>query len=107
MNSSADVTRNGRSPIDTSLLSVTVVMADPRLRKLQAILVATFRNNVEVVIGGVENIDPARPRRVRVKDAAVLVFVEDADAFAVGETGFRGSEVVQRCAALDFSRVER
>src|SRR5216684_3889302 len=90
-----------------SLSPVSVVVADPLLCERQAILVPSLRDDVEVLIGGVEHVDSARKRRVRVEDVAVQVFVEHAGAFAVGETRLLRSEVIDVRAACDFFRAER
>src|SRR5689334_14921593 len=61
--------------------SVLVMAAHPGLSLIA--LVATFRDEVEVVVGGVDEIDPTGVRRVRVEDPAVLPG-EDAQTLPVG-----------------------
>src|SRR3954469_13880528 len=71
-----------RSKIACTSESVFVMATHPLLATLA--LVPSLRNEVEIVIGSVEEIDPTRVGRVRVEDGAVLLG-EDAHAFPVGD----------------------
>lgn len=47
-------------------------------------LVAALRDEIEVVIRGVQDVDATRVRRIRMEDFVLGVPVKDADALAVG-----------------------
>src|SRR2546423_6899925 len=72
--------------------------ADPELAA--AVLVPALRDEVEVVVGRVDEIDPARVRGIRVEDAAVLVAVEDARSLSFAHAGRQRPVVVDRLVLL-------
>src|SRR5258708_1153267 len=57
MKRKALVPRNARLPVSVLVL---VVITDPLLCELQTVLVASFGNQVEEVIGAVQHVDPPR-----------------------------------------------
>src|SRR5437879_5827925 len=106
-NRSALVPRNALSPARPgSSVRVSIVMPDPGLRELQTVLVSPFGNQVEVVIGAVQHVDPAGIGRVGMEDRAPRVLVEDAEPLAVRAVHRRLRIVVEDCAAPDLFRRE-
>src|SRR5262249_15617305 len=67
---------------DDRLAVVLVVPAHPE--RAGRVLVAAFRDEVEVVVRRLHDVDAARVRGVRVEDPTVVVLVEDAQPFALG-----------------------
>src|SRR5438034_1864677 len=89
-----------REVVRPSLL-VFVVPAHPELAS--AVLVASLWDEVEVVVGRVQQVDPARVRRVRVEDVPALVPEEDAHPLALRPARAQAAVVVDR-ARLVFGR---
>src|SRR5262249_23629994 len=96
------------APVSSSLdsRSILVVVAQPTHRTR---LVASKGRHVEVVIGRQQHIQPALEGRISVKDAALLVLVEDAKpGRLVGAVSGRAPLVVlEDLAALHAVRSER
>src|SRR5713101_6844493 len=61
-------------------LGISIVMSDPRHGESQAIFVATFRREVEEVVGAKQDVEPARISGISVEDVPASVLIEDACA---------------------------
>src|SRR5467141_3041072 len=94
-------------PAEVASELVSVVEAHPGLREFQSVLVPPLGNQVEIVVGSIEDVDSPRVARIGVEDGAAFVLAEHAYALAVGhaDVGFRMVE--ERRSAFDFLRGER
>ena len=59
-------------------VSILVVAANPIHRKVEVVLVATLRYEVEKIVSTDQNIEPASVRRIGVENIAVFIFVKHA-----------------------------
>src|SRR5579863_2883142 len=81
-------------------------MANPGHREGQAILIAAFGDEVEIVVR-VDNVfGPAGVGGISVEDAAVLVLIEDGDSWRFRTGEFDEIEVVLYFAFCHFLRCE-
>src|SRR6266849_10728263 len=78
------------------------MMANPGHREGQAILIAAFGNEVEIVVSVENAFGPASVAGISVEDATTLILVKDADSrrFCTGE--FHEVEVVLYLAFCHF-----
>src|SRR5262245_16352493 len=74
--SRADAGRRTSTEAGSSAL-IPVVVAHPGLREFQRFLVAPFRNQIEIVISGIQHVDSARIGRIGVEDCASFVLVKN------------------------------
>src|SRR5258708_830126 len=75
-------------------------MPDPG--EAPAPFVAPLGHQVEIVVGGVDEVDAPRVGRVGVEDVAAGILEEDAQAFALGLEGILHLVVVESLLVLDF-----
>jgi hypothetical protein len=59
-------------------VSILIVPAHPLHREFEAVLIAAFGHEVEVMIGAVEHVNAPRVAGIGVEHLASLIFVEDA-----------------------------
>src|SRR3989440_1301294 len=88
-------------------LVVSVVVPDPVLRVVQALLVAPLGDQVEEVVRAVEHVDSTCVARVGLEDGAGRVLVEHARSLAVRRPGIGPGEIVQGRSAPELVRRER
>ena len=72
-----------------------------------AVLVASLRDQVQVVIVRAQQIDAAGVGGIGVKHVARVILEEDADAFTLGGFWILTFEIVYRAFCVDFVRRER
>src|SRR3984885_5650957 len=83
------------SASDGELLAlVLVVAAHPVLGIVVAGLVAALRDQVQVLVGGVHNVEAPRVRRIGMEDVPAVALAEDADALPIREAGAARTVVV-------------
>jgi hypothetical protein len=58
--------------------SILIVTPDPLHREVEVVFVATLWDKIEEIISSDQDIEPARVRRIGVKNRAVLIFVKNA-----------------------------
>src|SRR5262249_20649003 len=72
---------------------ILIVPADPGHREIEAVLIAALGHKVEVLIGGVEQVDASAVARIGVEHLAAFVLVKHADALLV-RRGNRPNRIV-------------
>src|ERR1700734_419600 len=82
-------------------------MANPGHREGQAVLIAAFGNEVEIVVSVHGRLGAACVSRVGVEDATALILVEDADSWRFRAWEFDKIEVVVNLPPGHLLRGER
>src|SRR5215470_9471008 len=81
---------------------VIVVMAHPREREIQPLLIPTFGAKIKIMIRGVHHIKPPAIGRIGVEHIAFVILEERADSVTLGRKWFDFGVVVVNLPFFHF-----